>query len=103
MSDVKLIRKQLHNVLESHPELLKTEIYKTAFDQLRTDISLRLKAIEGDIKKSLTQMEERQKDVHSMITRAAFATPTQAVEEAPTPEPQQPAETAQEGAKAEGQ
>lgn len=73
MPNLKEVRKQLHNILQDNPDLLKNEIYKAAFDQLRTEITARLQMIEGSIKQSLEQMETRQKDMHSMLTRAAFA------------------------------
>lgn len=66
----KELRKSLRNVVQDiMPEILTKEITASAFKQLRTEIQFQLKQIDTDIKKALKDMEDRQKDVQSMLLR----------------------------------
>lgn len=76
MPDVKLIRKQILNVIkEQGADIVAKEAYKQAFDQLRKELTERLEAISKQVAESLAKMEGRQKDVQSMLTRAVFTNP----------------------------
>lgn len=80
MSDVKLIRKQIRNVLqEEGGTLFNSEAFKLGLAQLQTQVSGRLNDLEKKVMETLAQIEERNKDVQNFIMRAvtAPATPEQ--------------------------
>lgn len=73
MPDVKLIRKQIKNVLDEQGKALFTnEIYDAAFKQLQAEIKSRLDSIESHIKDVLGQLDARQKDMQSFLVREAL-------------------------------
>lgn len=72
MADVKLIRKQLKNVLEEEGQkVFEKHLYDSAFGQVKAEIKLRLDAIEKHVRESLEQLDSRQKDMQSFLVREA--------------------------------
>lgn len=71
MSDVKLIRKQLRNVIqEMGPEILNEQAFKIGLARLQTQVEGRLTDLEKHVKETLVKIEERNKDVQNFIMRA---------------------------------
>lgn len=73
MSDVKLIRKQIRNVIQEFgPDLLANELYK----KLNQEHTTRLNEIERLVKEALKAIDDRAKDFQSMMLRETLANTT---------------------------
>ena len=71
MSDVKLIRKQVLNVLQTHgKELFNETTFKVGLEALQNQVNGRLTELEKHVKETLQKIEERNKDVQNFIMRA---------------------------------
>lgn len=67
----KAIRQQLRNVVKEFlPEVLTQELKTEISGDLAKEIGARLTAIEGDVKKTMEEMNQRSKDVQSYLVRA---------------------------------
>ena len=65
---MKDLKRQLRNVVQDIlPEVLKNEIYTSAVDQARKDLSKQLKLIQDEIRTNLSLMDERSKGVQQYI------------------------------------
>ncbi len=66
MADVKLIRKQIQNVIQSiGPQLIAQELYK----QLQKEHTERLNQIDLMVREALVKMDDRAKDVQNFLMR----------------------------------
>jgi len=87
MSDAKLIRKQLRNVVQEHmPEVMSSELYNAVYKKINDQVDARLHALEAHVKQALTAIDSRAKDVQSLIVREMLAVKAQAPVEAALPQ-----------------
>lgn len=99
MSDAKLVREQIKNVLdEKLPEILQEEVIKAISKKVDEHLVARLKQIEGHIGETLKRIDERSKDVQSFIVREL----TKAVPNAEKQEIKANEETEQEASQGAG-
>lgn len=79
MSEAKLIRKQLRNVVqEALPETLSQELVAAIQKQLAAQLDQRLSAIAKHIQSTLDQLDQRSKDMQAyMIRQSARTAPKQ--------------------------
>jgi len=79
MSEAKLIRKQLRNVVqEALPETLSQELVAAIQKQLAAQLDQRLSAIAKHIQSTLDQLDQRSKDMQAyMIRQSARPAPKQ--------------------------
>lgn len=76
MSDknIKLIRKQIRNVVqELLPEIMKKEVFVESYDRVQKEVASRLTFIEGQVKNSLKEMDDRSKDMQGFVMRQVLA------------------------------
>lgn len=72
--NAKELRKSLRNVVqELLPALLSNELITNAYKTLSNEIHTKLKVISDDINRSLKEMEERQKNVQSLLVKEMVA------------------------------
>ena len=73
-STVKDIRKQIKNVVQDLlPGILQQELSKAVFEQVVSTLKVQLAAMENDVKTSLEDMQQRQKDVLGYLVRQSTA------------------------------
>lgn len=74
----KLLRNQLRGIVQ---ELLPSLMTEEQFKNLNDIINARLLKLEGDVKKTLHEMNERQKDTMGYLVRQAASSPLETKKE----------------------
>lgn len=73
-SNVKLIRKQIKNVVQGLlPSLLTSELMEAVYKRLSADMGARMDVIAKGAQETLKNIDDRQKDFQSMLLRSAAA------------------------------
>jgi len=81
MSDVKLIRKQLRNVIQSDlDEILKKEVFQNLEKQIAAVVNYRINEIQAQVTKTLKELDERSKDMQQFVMRQLIQQANQQVD-----------------------